>query len=145
MAQCFCKSLRLIPRPSIQRRRHLFLMNCVIRIASSIAAYCALLPSNLYSYISMSTSLRFICFTGIIIHQYTDTCQGEIEQMSKMIRTNLFLTPQQKAKLDTMAEHENSTSSELARRAIDAFLAWYDPSYNPEPKPQTRNGDSSPV
>ena len=36
--------------------------------------------------------------------------------------------------------------AEIIRRALDAYLAWDDPAYQPmPPTPQTRNGDSSPA
>ena len=38
-----------MPRSSIHKRKHLLRMNCVMRMASSMAAYCACVPPNLYS------------------------------------------------------------------------------------------------
>src|SRR6516165_1606607 len=48
-----CRSLALTPRPSIHQRTHLLRMNCVVRIASSIAAAWARERRSLYSYRSM--------------------------------------------------------------------------------------------
>ncbi|WP_201362976.1 ribbon-helix-helix domain-containing protein [Dictyobacter formicarum] len=62
-----------------------------------------------------------------------------------MVRTNLYLPTYQKEKLEQLALEENTSASEMARRAIDAYLIWRDPNYSPHPKLQSRNGDSSPV
>ena len=43
------------------------------------------------------------------------------------------------------AEQEGVAIAELIRRAVDAFLAWDDPTYTPQPKPQTRKASSSPA
>ncbi|GLV54532.1 hypothetical protein KDH_13790 [Dictyobacter sp. S3.2.2.5] len=64
--------------------------------------------------------------------------------MEKMVRTNLYLPTYQKEKLEQIAQEENTSASEMARRAIDAYLMWRDPKYLSHPKPQRRNGDSSP-
>jgi hypothetical protein len=64
--------------------------------------------------------------------------------MEKMVRTNLYLPTYQKDKLEQLAREENTSASEMARRAIDAYLIWRDPGYVPQPKPRRRNGDSSP-
>jgi hypothetical protein len=62
-----------------------------------------------------------------------------------MIRTNLYLLGYQKEELEKIAEEEHTSSSEIARRAIDAYLAWRNPAYQPEPPtPQTRKSHSSP-
>ena len=62
-----------------------------------------------------------------------------------MIWTNLYLLGYQKEALEKIADEENTSSSEIARRAIDAYLAWRDPRYHPElPTPQTRKSHSSP-
>jgi Ribbon-helix-helix protein, copG family len=57
-----------------------------------------------------------------------------------MRRTNVYVTDQQLERLRARAEHEGVAMAEIIRRAIDAFLAWDDPTYAPMPKPQTRNG-----
>ncbi|HEY4389377.1 MAG TPA: ribbon-helix-helix protein, CopG family [Ktedonobacteraceae bacterium] len=62
-----------------------------------------------------------------------------------MIRTNLYLLGYQKEKLEKIAEEEHTSSSEIARRAIDAYLAWRDPVYQPEPlTPQMRKSQKAP-
>jgi hypothetical protein len=61
-----------------------------------------------------------------------------------MKRTNLYLTEKQVERLQRRAEKEGLAIAELVRRAVDAFLAWDDPAYTPQPKPQTRNAHSSP-
>jgi hypothetical protein len=67
-------------------------------------------------------------------------CQGR----KTMKRTNLYLTEKQLERLHQRAEKEGLALAELVRRAIDAFLAWDDPTYVPQPKPQLRNAHSSP-
>ena len=61
-----------------------------------------------------------------------------------MRRTNLYLTETQVERLQKRAEREGLAVAELVRRAIDAFLAWDDPTYTPQPKPQIRKAHSSP-
>jgi hypothetical protein len=61
-----------------------------------------------------------------------------------MKRTNLSLTERQVERLQVRSLREGLALAELVRRAVDAFLAWDDPTYRPEPpKPQTRNDHSS--
>ena len=62
-----------------------------------------------------------------------------------MKRTNLYLTEKQVERLQRRAEKEGLAIAELVRRAVDAFLAWDDPTYTPQPKPQPRNAHSSPA
>jgi hypothetical protein len=60
-----------------------------------------------------------------------------------MRRTNVYVTDKQLERLRLRAEQEGVAMAELIRRAIDAFLAWDDPTYIPQP--QTRNAHSSPA
>ena len=62
-----------------------------------------------------------------------------------MKRTNFYLTETQMERLHERAEKEGVAVSELIRRAVDAFLAWDDPTYTPVPQPQERNAHSSPT
>ena len=48
-----------------------------------------------------------------------------------MKRTNLYLTQQQVARLKERSEREGVALAELVRRAVDAYLAWDDPTYHP--------------
>jgi hypothetical protein len=52
-----------------------------------------------------------------------------------MRRTNFYLTEKQVERLHQRAEHEGVAVAELIRRAVDAFLAWDDPTYHPQPLP----------
>jgi len=61
-----------------------------------------------------------------------------------MKRTNLYLTEKQLERLKTRAQQEGLAVAELVRRAVDTFLAWDDPTYTPQPKPQARKASSSP-
>lgn len=61
-----------------------------------------------------------------------------------MQRTNIYLTDKQLERLRKRAEQEGLPVAELVRRAIDTFLAWDDPTYTPQPFPQTRKSHSSP-
>src|SRR5215467_5946609 len=47
LAQRHCRSFLLVPRVSIHSRSALFLMNWTTRMASSMPAYCACVPSDL--------------------------------------------------------------------------------------------------
>src|SRR2546427_6270854 len=77
-------------RPSIQRRKHLLRMNCTTRQASSIAAYCCLLPSSLYSEMNMPLALPCVfCST-----EYTTI--NVVSSRGKTHEENQFL-PHRKA------------------------------------------------
>jgi len=51
-------------------------------------------------------------------------------QMSKE-RITLYITEQQKKRLDKRSQEEILPVAEIIRRAIDAYLAWDDPTYYP--------------
>jgi len=62
-----------------------------------------------------------------------------------MKRVNIYLTEKQIERLHQRAEKEGIPMAELARRAIDTFLAWDDPTYIPQPKSHIRKSHSSPL
>jgi Ribbon-helix-helix domain len=62
-----------------------------------------------------------------------------------MRRTNFYLTEKQVERLHQQAEREGVAVAELIRRAVDAFLAWDDPTYTPNPSRPKRKSRSSPV
>jgi hypothetical protein len=63
-----------------------------------------------------------------------------------MKRTNLYLTEKQLERLHRRAEQEGLAVAELVRRAVDAFLAWDDPTYHPgTPAPKKGGRTSSPA
>jgi len=55
-----------------------------------------------------------------------------------MKRANFYLTEKQMERLRARSEREGVPVAELIRRAVDAFLAWDDPTYTPVPKPHNR-------
>lgn len=59
-------------------------------------------------------------------------------------RTNIYITERQKRQLRKRSQEENLPIAEIIRRALDAYLAWDDPTYVPHPIPQTREAHSSP-
>ncbi len=60
-------------------------------------------------------------------------------------RKNIYFTDKQVERLEEKSKQENLPEAEIVRRALDAYLAWDDPTYLPTPpKPQTRNAHSSP-
>jgi hypothetical protein len=59
-----------------------------------------------------------------------------------MKRDNLYLTMKQFERLRQRAEKEGIPMAELVRRAMDAYLAWDDPTYALSPRPNTRNAHS---
>ena len=61
-----------------------------------------------------------------------------------LTRTNIYLDEKQLERLRAKSHADNIPVSEIVRRAIDAYLAWDDPTYTPHPKPQIRNAHSSP-
>jgi hypothetical protein len=70
-------------------------------------------------------------------------CQAGLVHMSKE-RINIYVTTRQKEQLEKRSQKEGLPMAEIIRRALDAYLAWDDPTYTPVPKPQTRNAYSSP-
>ena len=62
-----------------------------------------------------------------------------------MKRTNVYLSDKQLERLRTRAKQEGVAIAELVRRAVDAFLAWDDPTYTPVPQPQKGSRTSSPA
>jgi ribbon-helix-helix CopG family protein len=54
-------------------------------------------------------------------------------------RTNIYLTLRQKRQLEKRSQEEDLPMAEIIRRALDAYLAWDDPTYTPHPTPPTRN------
>ena len=54
-------------------------------------------------------------------------------------RTNIYLTQRQKRQLEKRSQEEDLPMAEIIRRALDAYLAWDDPTYIPHPTPPTRN------
>jgi Ribbon-helix-helix protein, copG family len=61
-------------------------------------------------------------------------------------RTNIYLTERQRRQLEKRSQEEDLPMAEIIRRALDAYLAWDDPTYRqalPPPTP-TRKSHSSP-
>ena len=61
-------------------------------------------------------------------------------------RINLYITERQKKQLEKRSGDENVPVSEIIRRAIDIYLAWDDPTYQPAPPnpPRSKDWHSSP-
>jgi hypothetical protein len=60
-------------------------------------------------------------------------------------RTNIYITERQKKQLEKRSQDEDLPMAEIIRRALDAYLAWDDPTYAPMPTPQIRTRHSSPA
>ena len=50
-----------------------------------------------------------------------------------LTRTNIYLDEKQLERLRAKGERDHLPVSEIVRRAIDAYLAWDDPTYSPTP------------
>jgi Ribbon-helix-helix protein, copG family len=50
-----------------------------------------------------------------------------------LTRTNIYLDEKQLERLRAKGERDKLPVSEIVRRAIDAYLAWDDPTYSPTP------------
>jgi hypothetical protein len=62
-----------------------------------------------------------------------------------LIRTTIYLDEKQLERLREKCERDKTPVAEIVRRAVDAFLAWNDPNYQPSlPQPQIRKSHSSP-
>jgi len=46
-------------------------------------------------------------------------------------RTNIYITQRQKKQLEKRSQDEDLPMAEIIRRALDAYLAWDDPTYHP--------------
>ncbi len=46
-------------------------------------------------------------------------------------RTNIYITERQKQQLEKRSQEEDLPMAEIIRRALDAYLAWDDPTYSP--------------
>jgi hypothetical protein len=64
-----------------------------------------------------------------------------------LTRTNIYLDDRQLERLRAKSDDDHVPVSELVRRAVDVYLAWGDPTYQPTPqpplKPQTKKSHSS--
>ncbi len=47
-------------------------------------------------------------------------------------RTNIYITERQKRQLEKRSRDEDLPMAEIIRRALDAYLAWDDPTYAPQ-------------
>jgi predicted DNA-binding protein len=52
-----------------------------------------------------------------------------------LTRTTIYLDDKQLERLRAKSEADKTPVAEIVRRAIDAYLAWYDPTYLPTPTP----------
>lgn len=52
-----------------------------------------------------------------------------------LTRTNIYLDDKQLERLRAKSEADKTPVAEIVRRAIDAYLAWYDPTYIPTQAP----------
>ena len=57
--------------------------------------------------------------------------------MSKQ-RITVYITERQKRQVGKRSQEENLPEAEIIRRALDAYLAWDDPTYNSASHPPTR-------
>jgi hypothetical protein len=46
-------------------------------------------------------------------------------------RKNIYFTEQHAARLEQKSREEHLSEAEIVRRALDAYLAWDDPTYRP--------------
>jgi hypothetical protein len=51
--------------------------------------------------------------------------------MMSLKRTTIYLHEKQLERLRGKSESDKTPVAEIVRRAIDAYLAWYDPTYTP--------------
>src|SRR5262249_7731566 len=109
---------------------------------------------RLFSCAHVSSLLRFLLmseqprlYLSDLIELYTRITlyiKGKVERMNKE-RTNIYLTVRQKKQLEQRSRREGLPMAETIRPALDVYLAWDDPTYQPLPsKPQTRKASSSP-
>ena len=61
-----------------------------------------------------------------------------------MKRTNVYFTEKQVERLHLVASQEGVAMAEVIRRAVEAYLAWSDPTYAPPVPTPKRKASSSP-
>ncbi len=54
------------------------------------------------------------------------------------VRKNIYFTQQQAERLAHKSKQEHLPEAEIVRRALDAYLAWDDPTYAPHPNPRSK-------
>jgi Ribbon-helix-helix protein, copG family len=59
-------------------------------------------------------------------------------------RKNIYFTDKQVERLERKSRAENLPEAEIVRRALDAYLAWDDPTYTPHPTSPQGTALSSP-
>jgi hypothetical protein len=47
-------------------------------------------------------------------------------------RKNIYFTEHQVSRLEQKSRKEHLSEAEIVRRALDAYLAWDDPTYSPD-------------
>ncbi len=60
------------------------------------------------------------------------------------IRRNIYFPEQQWERLLAKSQRENLPVAEIVRRAVDAYLAWDDPTYHPSSPPPNKERRSHP-
>ena len=61
-------------------------------------------------------------------------------------RTNIYITERQKKQLVKRSMEDDLPMAEIIRRALDVYLAWDDPTYQPmPPPPKERNAPDIPM
>jgi hypothetical protein len=58
-------------------------------------------------------------------------------------RKNIYFTDKQVERLGKKSMQENLPEAEIVRRALDAYLAWDDPTYTPHPSLPKKQAHSS--
>jgi len=53
-------------------------------------------------------------------------------------RITIYITDRQKNQLEKRSQAEDLPMAEIIRRALDAYLAWDDPAYTPNPSRPAR-------
>ncbi len=59
-------------------------------------------------------------------------------------RTNIYLTSRQKRQLEKRSQEDDLSIAEIVRRAVDAYLAWDDPTYIPSSQTPAKERRSHP-
>jgi hypothetical protein len=59
-------------------------------------------------------------------------------------RKNIYFTDKQVERLEQKSKQENLSEAEIVRRALDAYLAWDDPTYRPSAQAPDKEGRSHP-
>jgi hypothetical protein len=78
----------------------------------------------------ITSDLLSLLASGMIIHHNDDVANSE-RCIDDDEAKNIYFTDKQVERLERKSKEEGLPEAEIVRRALDAYLAWDDPTYRP--------------